>query len=132
MQVPLKWLALESLTERMFTHASDVWSMGVTLWELFTLGGRPYADVAGGLSEMIKVLQDGERLPQPPGATLDLFVVMLKCQPALHIHGRSSSVKVMFLGWLVEPKSRLTFAEIKQETSRMYEEADSFFEVKVS
>ncbi|XP_063722000.1 receptor tyrosine-protein kinase erbB-2-like isoform X2 [Symsagittifera roscoffensis] len=110
-KVPLKWLALESLVEKTFTHASDVWSMGVTLWEVFTLGGRPYEQVTGGVSEMIKVLQDGERLPQPPGATLDLFVVMLKC-------------------WLVEPKSRLTFTQIKEEMSRMYEDADRYFEVQ--
>ncbi|CAB4061467.1 EGFR [Lepeophtheirus salmonis] len=41
-KMPIKWLALECIQHRIFTHKSDVWAFGVTVWELLTYGGRPY------------------------------------------------------------------------------------------
>ncbi len=35
LRLPIKWLALECVTEKIFGEPSDVWAFGVTAWEVF-------------------------------------------------------------------------------------------------
>merc|ERR1719435_44216 len=39
--IPVRWEAIECLTHRKYSHKSDVWSFGVTLWEMFAYGRNP-------------------------------------------------------------------------------------------
>ncbi|CAG2177030.1 unnamed protein product, partial [Oppiella nova] len=78
---PLKWLALESLVKREFTQSSDVWSFGVTLWELMTLGQQPYFEVDP--FEMAAYLRDGYRLFQPINCPDRLYDIMICCWNAV-------------------------------------------------
>ena len=41
-KVPFPWCAPESLKSRQFSHASDTWMFGVTLWEMFSFGEGIY------------------------------------------------------------------------------------------
>lgn len=85
--MPIKWLALECIQQRIFTHKSDVWSFGVTVWELFTYGQRPYENVRA--RDVPDLLEKGERLPQPSICTIDVYMIMIKCKcpiSTLHCH----------------------------------------------
>ena len=42
LELPWKWVAPEAALHRSFNQHTDVWSFGITLWELFTFGGMPY------------------------------------------------------------------------------------------
>ena len=74
--MPIKWLALECIQHRIFTHKSDVWAFGVTVWELLTYGDKPYKDTPA--REVPDLLEKGERLPQPNGTAIDLFMILVK------------------------------------------------------
>lgn len=68
--VPVKWMAPESLLMRVYTSKSDVWSFGVLLWELCTLGGAPYSGVAP--HDMVALLAAGQRLARPEHCSREL------------------------------------------------------------
>lgn len=60
-------------------HISSVLlSLGVTVWELMTFGTKPYDGIPA--SEIAGVLEKGERLPQPPICTIDVYMIMVKCK----------------------------------------------------
>merc|ERR1719319_1280359 len=77
-KVPFPWCAPESLKSRQFSHASDTWMFGVTLWEMFTFGEEPWIGLNG--SQILKKIdRDGERLHQPPACPPDIYQLMLQC-----------------------------------------------------
>uniref|UniRef100_A0A8B9T8P2 Fibroblast growth factor receptor n=1 Tax=Anas platyrhynchos TaxID=8839 RepID=A0A8B9T8P2_ANAPL len=69
-RLPVKWMAPEALFDRVYTHQSDVWSFGVLLWEIFTLGGSPYPGIP--VEELFKLLKEGHRMDKPANCTHDL------------------------------------------------------------
>jgi len=62
-KLPVKWMAPESIFYSVFTIKSDVWSYGVLLWEMATMGGVPYPTLTN--SELCRRLKAGYRMERP-------------------------------------------------------------------
>ncbi|KAI8484641.1 Endothelial cell-specific molecule 1 [Branchiostoma belcheri] len=79
--LPLNWMALESIETGEYTCQSDVWSFGVLLWEIATLGQDPCYDGRTQLSflQMVGILRQGKRLAMPEGCPEDLYQLMRAC-----------------------------------------------------
>ncbi|XP_035684320.1 tyrosine-protein kinase receptor Tie-1-like [Branchiostoma floridae] len=79
--LPLKWMALESIETGEYTCESDVWSFGVLLWEIATLGNDPCFDDKVHLTflQMVGILRQGIRMKRPPGCPEDLYRLMRAC-----------------------------------------------------
>uniref|UniRef100_T1IN98 non-specific protein-tyrosine kinase n=1 Tax=Strigamia maritima TaxID=126957 RepID=T1IN98_STRMM len=88
---PVKWYAPESINYATFSHASDVWSYGITLWEMYTYGKTPYGEMTG--VQVIEFLEDGKRLSKPDRCPDNVFQLVLQC-------------------WSYEPESRPTFKQL--------------------
>lgn len=108
-KTPIKWMALESIHFRRYTHQSDVWSYGVTVWEMMTSGAEPYTGVRP--QEVPDLLEKGERLSQPQICTIDVYMVMVKC-------------------WMIDENIRPTFKELASEFTRMARDPPRFLVVK--
>ncbi|CAB3397044.1 unnamed protein product [Caenorhabditis bovis] len=72
-----KWNALELLRGETSTSLSDSWSFGVVLWEIFTMGGRPYYNIP---DEAIRgLIEKGFRLQKPDNCSIQLYQLMREC-----------------------------------------------------
>lgn len=75
--VPLRWLSPEAIQTESYSEKSDVWSYGVSIWELFSGGKRPYADCKNE-SVLDGVCKD-MRLTMPNSCPDAVYEVMTKC-----------------------------------------------------
>ncbi|XP_037533655.1 tyrosine-protein kinase receptor UFO [Nematolebias whitei] len=100
-KMPVKWIAIESLADRVYTAKSDVWSFGVTMWEIATRGQTPYPGVEN--SEIYDYLRQGNRLKQPPDCLDSIYSLMFSC-------------------WLLSPKDRPSFETLCYELEKALED----------
>uniref|UniRef100_A0A665U9A2 receptor protein-tyrosine kinase n=1 Tax=Echeneis naucrates TaxID=173247 RepID=A0A665U9A2_ECHNA len=98
-RLPLKWMAPETIFDRVYTTQSDVWSFGVLLWEIFSLGASPYPGVCIDES-FCRRLKEGTRMRPPEYATTEIYQTMLDC-------------------WLDRPTDRPTFAELVEHLGNL-------------
>ncbi|CAH1259135.1 RET [Branchiostoma lanceolatum] len=101
--LPLKWMAVESLRDGVYTSESDVWSYGVLLWEIASFGEEPR--YAGGpmhpdVCTMLELLKKGVRLQQPENCPLSVYKIIRSC-------------------WIVDPTKRPTPEELLQKIDQL-------------
>ncbi|XP_072037550.1 fibroblast growth factor receptor 3-like [Amphiura filiformis] len=72
-QISFRWAAIESWSQNVYSSKSDVWSFGVVLWEIATLGGTPYHAVSN-INVLQQRLMDGHRLNKPRNCTEEMQV----------------------------------------------------------
>uniref|UniRef100_A0A8D1LNV1 receptor protein-tyrosine kinase n=1 Tax=Sus scrofa TaxID=9823 RepID=A0A8D1LNV1_PIG len=94
-RLPLKWMAPESIFDKIYSTKSDVWSYGVLLWEIFSLGGSPYPGVQMD-EDFCSRLKEGVRMRAPEYATPEIYQIMLDC-------------------WHKDPKERPRFVELVEK-----------------
>lgn len=109
---PVFWYAPECLTQCKFYLSSDVWSFGVTLYELITycesakspmsLFLRMIGPTQGQMTvlKLVTVLKEGNRLPRPDGCPETLYDLMRRCWEQAH-------------------EKRITFKSLIQELTKM-------------
>ncbi|XP_034413747.1 LOW QUALITY PROTEIN: non-receptor tyrosine-protein kinase TNK1 [Cyclopterus lumpus] len=77
-RIPFAWCAPESLRVGTFSHSSDVWMFGITMWEMFTYCEDPWFGLSGR-QILWRVEREGERLEKPPDCPKELYAVMRRC-----------------------------------------------------
>nr|XP_048306437.1 tyrosine-protein kinase receptor Tie-1 isoform X2 [Myodes glareolus] len=99
-RLPVRWMAIESLNYSVYTTKSDVWSFGVLLWEIVSLGGTPYCGMT--CAELYEKLPQGYRMEQPRNCDDEVYELMRQC-------------------WRDRPYERPPFAQIALQLGRMLE-----------
>ncbi|XP_068734303.1 uncharacterized protein [Montipora capricornis] len=107
--LPVKWTAIEALLHGRYTTKSDVWSFGVVLFEIATIGGSPYPDIE--VLELIDRLESGYRMEKPSLVPDEVYALMLSC-------------------WNEEPNKRPTFAQLKTDLSQMAKKTQGSINLK--
>ncbi|XP_043255159.1 tyrosine-protein kinase receptor torso-like [Colletes gigas] len=97
-KLPLRWMAIEALTHQLYSTYSDVWSFGILLWEIVTMGAVPYPGVSN--NAILGLLKSGYRMERPPSCGVELYNIMLSC-------------------WTARPQSRPTLTQLKQSVDKL-------------
>ncbi|XP_066271568.1 fibroblast growth factor receptor 3-like [Branchiostoma lanceolatum] len=99
--LPLKWMAVESLRNGVYTCESDVWSYGVLLWEIASFGEEPRypsGPMHPDVCKLLELLRKGARLQQPHNCPQHLYRIIRSC-------------------WIVDPSKRPTPEELLRRSS---------------
>eukprot|EP00057_Strongylocentrotus_purpuratus_P007785 XP_011662259.1 PREDICTED: proto-oncogene tyrosine-protein kinase receptor Ret-like [Strongylocentrotus purpuratus] len=106
--LPVKWMAVEALYDNVFTVKSDVWSFGILLWEIVTMGAIPYPGVTA--ERLCQLLRDGYRMDRPEECSEELYTIMKQC-------------------WSDDPQERPSFEKLGLQFEKMLEETMEYLDL---
>ncbi|KAL3886670.1 hypothetical protein ACJMK2_026650 [Sinanodonta woodiana] len=105
--LPVRWMAPEALDQQYYTRKSDVWSYGVLLWEIITLGATPYPGMSA--AEVVNKVLNGMVLQRPLHCREEMYDLMVQC-------------------WMMEGEQRPSFAQIVTHLESLLDVDSDYFE----
>lgn len=115
--LPLKWMAPESIFNNLYTTLSDVWSFGILLWEIFTLGGTPYPELPMN-EQFYNAIKRGYRMSRPSYASEEVYDIMQKCWDEKFEKRPSFSSLVALTGNLLVDGYKQRYKQVNEEFLR--------------
>ncbi|XP_062579108.1 megakaryocyte-associated tyrosine-protein kinase-like [Saccostrea cucullata] len=104
-RIPVKWTAPECLMSmKNASTKSDVWSFGIVLWEVFSLGETPYPGIRS--RDVQTHVKNGHRMTKPEFANEFYHGIMRSC-------------------WNSKPKQRPSFKDISTDIGKTFNNAPS-------
>ena len=93
--IPVKWTAPEAIHYKKYSIASDVWSYGCLLYEIWSVGRKPFENYTNNkvsetasffsstcmhkATQVLQLVDSGMRLPPPPGTPRTVYELMVNC-----------------------------------------------------
>ncbi|XP_060845719.1 fibroblast growth factor receptor homolog 1-like, partial [Rhopalosiphum padi] len=111
-RLPLKWMAPEALSRGLYTIQSDVWSYGVLLWEIMTLGDRPYPSVPN-TEILLNFLKSGHRMEKPFYCSREIYSVMQDCWNIDPSHRPAFNEVVKYLDKILSMMTNLEYVDFR-------------------
>ncbi|CAD5235480.1 unnamed protein product [Bursaphelenchus xylophilus] len=91
-KVPVKWLAPETMQNKIYSNKTDVWSYGIMAWEIYADGAEPYPGLTN-IQTRAKIIVQNYRMTMPTGTPAGVIKLVEKC-------------------WLLQPNDRPSFESI--------------------
>ncbi|ESO83864.1 hypothetical protein LOTGIDRAFT_132698 [Lottia gigantea] len=107
--LPIRWMAPESLTDGLYTTQSDIWSYGVLLWEIITLGASPYPGLSA--RQVMSTVVGGNKLECPEFCSQTIKDLIMQC-------------------WEIDKDKRPTFDQICTSLERLLEEQSDYLNLQ--
>ncbi|XP_063959134.1 tyrosine-protein kinase receptor Tie-1-like [Lytechinus pictus] len=102
---PTRWSSPETMVTGDQTTEGDIWSFGIVLWEIVTLGARPYPNITFGAVQT--EVANGYQMPRPRHCAQEVYSVMTGC-------------------WEKDPTNRTNFDRILKDLEMILEKTHSY------
>ncbi|MBN3287131.1 KITA factor, partial [Polyodon spathula] len=119
-RLPVKWMAPESIFECVYTFESDVWSYGILLWELFSLGSSPYPGIPVD-SKFYKMIKEGYRMVGPEFTPDEMCDIMKTCWNANPLERPSFGQIVEKIEWQLSESTKHIYLNFSTKFSNREE-----------